>query len=84
MELLVTDTDEMGPWSGLNTAEAAQGRGGVSVQLEYFSDCWEGQDIGPELRGLKIKPGTFPALNIEPIRDLRLALARAKRKGVGK
>lgn len=36
--------------------------------------------MSPELGGQKIKPGTFPALSIEPIRGLGLASALAKLK----
>lgn len=53
------------------------------VQVEYFSDCWKGQDMGPELRSQKIKPGTLPARNTEPIRGLGLALALARLKAGG-
>lgn len=58
----------MGPWSEPSSAVAAQGRGGLIVQLEPFSGCWEGQDVGSKPGGQEMEPGTFPALHVEPIR----------------
>lgn len=72
-----------GPRSKVDNAGGRTEEGDWGVQVEYFSDRWEGRDMGPELRSQKIKPGTLPARNTEPIRGLGLTLALARLKAGG-